>query len=390
MTNLKTHDTIDSIKEGRCFRLIIGVPKEIKNNESRVGLTPGGVHAFVTAGHTVKVETGAGAASYFEDEDYIDAGAEIADSADGAWDAEMVVKVKEPLKEEFGYFKEGMILYTFLHLAPEVELTKALLDKKVVSIAYETIQAPNGSLPLLAPMSEVAGRMATQIGSEFLQKTKGGKGILLAGVPGVERATVTIVGGGMAGTNAAKMAIGLGARVNVLDLNPQRLRELDDLFGSGIQTMMSSPLNISNAVKDSDLVIGAVLIPGAKAPKLVSEDMVKSMNPGSVVIDIAIDQGGIFETTDKVTTHDDPTYIKHDVVHYAVANMPGAVPRTSTIALTNATMNLGVQIANKGYRKAAQDNPMLLGGFNTLDGHVTYKAVAEAQDLEYKDVKELL
>ena len=390
MTNLKTRDTIDSIKEGRCFRLIIGVPKEIKNNESRVGLTPGGVHAFVTAGHTVKVETGAGAASYFEDEDYIDAGAEIADSAAEAWDAEMVVKVKEPLKEEFGYFKEGMILYTFLHLAPEVELTKALLDKKVVSIAYETIQAPNGSLPLLAPMSEVAGRMATQIGSEFLQKTKGGKGILLAGVPGVERATVTIVGGGMAGTNAAKMAIGLGARVNVLDLNPQRLRELDDLFGSGIQTMMSSPLNISNAVKDSDLVIGAVLIPGAKAPKLVSEDMVKSMNPGSVVIDIAIDQGGIFETTDKVTTHDDPTYIKHDVVHYAVANMPGAVPRTSTIALTNATMNLGVQIANRGYRKAAQDNPMLLGGFNTLDGHVTYKAVAEAQGLEYKDVKELL
>ncbi|CAM4164056.1 alanine dehydrogenase [Lacicoccus alkaliphilus] len=370
--------------------MIIGVPKEIKNNESRVGLTPGGVHAFVTAGHTVKVETGAGAASYFEDQDYIDAGADIAGSAAEAWDAEMVVKVKEPLKEEFGHFKEGMILYTFLHLAPEVELTEALLDKKVVSIAYETIQAPNGSLPLLAPMSEVAGRMATQIGSEFLQKTKGGKGILLAGVPGVERATVTIIGGGMAGTNAAKMAIGLGARVNVLDLNPQRLRELDDLFGSGIQTMMSSPLNISNTVKDSDLVIGAVLIPGAKAPKLVSGDMVKSMSPGSVVIDIAIDQGGIFETTDKVTTHDDPTYIKHDVVHYAVANMPGAVPRTSTIALTNATMNLGVQIANKGYRKAAQDNPMLLGGFNTLDGHVTYKAVAEAQDLEYKDVRELL
>ena len=390
MTNLRTRDTIDSIIEGRCFRLIIGVPKEIKNNESRVGLTPGGVHAFVTGGHTVKVESGAGSASYFEDQDYIDAGAEIAGSAREAWDAEMIVKVKEPLKEEYGFFKEGMILYTFLHLAPEVELTQALLEKKVVSIAYETIQAPNGSLPLLAPMSEVAGRMATQIGSEFLQKTKGGKGILLAGVPGVERATVTIIGGGMAGTNAAKMAIGLGARVNVIDLNPQRLRELDDLFGSGIQTMMSSPLNISNAVKESDLVIGAVLIPGAKAPKLVTEDMVKTMNPGSVVIDIAIDQGGIFETTDKVTTHDDPTYVKHDVVHYAVANMPGAVPRTSTIALTNATMNLGVQIASKGYKKAAEDNPMLLGGFNTLDGHVTYKAVAEAQNLEYTDVTELL
>ena len=390
MTNLRTRDTIDSITEGRCFRLIIGVPKEIKNNESRVGLTPGGVHAFVTAGHRVKVESGAGSASYFVDQDYINAGAEIAGSAGEAWDAEMIVKVKEPLKEEYDYFKEGMILYTFLHLAPEVELTKALLDKKVVSIAYETIQAPNGSLPLLAPMSEVAGRMATQIGSEFLQKTKGGKGILLAGVPGVERATVTIIGGGMAGTNAAKMAIGLGARVNVLDLNPQRLRELDDLFGSGIQTMMSSPLNISNAVKESDLVIGAVLIPGAKAPKLVSEEMLKSMSPGSVIIDIAIDQGGIFETTDKVTTHDDPTYVKHEVVHYAVANMPGAVPRTSTIALTNATMNLGVQIASKGYKKAAEDNPMLLGGFNTLDGHVTYKAVAESQNLEYKDVTELL
>lgn len=390
MTNLRTRDTIDSIMEGRCFRLIIGVPKEIKNNESRVGLTPGGVHAFVTAGHTVKVESGAGSASYFEDQDYIDAGAEIAGSAGEAWDAEMIVKVKEPLKEEYGFFKEGMILYTFLHLAPEVELTKALLEKKVVSIAYETIQAPNGSLPLLAPMSEVAGRMATQIGSEFLQKTKGGKGILLAGVPGVERATVTIIGGGMAGTNAAKMAIGLGARVNVLDLNPQRLRELDDLFGSGVQTMMSSPLNISNAVKESDLVIGAVLIPGARAPKLVTEEMLKTMSPGSVVIDIAIDQGGIFETTDKVTTHDDPTYVKHEVVHYAVANMPGAVPRTSTIALTNATMNLGVQIASKGYKKAAEDNPMLLGGFNTLDGHVTYKAVAEAQNLEYTDVSELI
>lgn len=370
--------------------MIIGVPREIKNNESRVGLTPGGVHAFIDAGHTVKVEKGAGSASYFEDEDYIEAGADIVGAARDAWDADMIVKVKEPLKEEYEFFKEGMILYTFLHLAPEVELTRALLEKKVVSIAYETIQAPNRSLPLLAPMSEVAGRMATQIGSEFLQKTKGGKGILLAGVPGVERATVTIIGGGMAGTNAAKMAIGLGARVNVLDLNPQRLRELDDLFGSGIQTMMSSPLNIAKAVKESDLVIGAVLIPGARAPKLVSEEMIKSMTPGSVIIDIAIDQGGIFETTDKVTTHDDPVYIKHDVVHYAVANMPGAVPRTSTIALTNATMFLGLQIANKGYKQAAQDNPMLLGGFNTLDGHVTYKAVAEAQKLEYKDIEVLV
>lgn len=370
--------------------MIIGVPKEIKNNENRVGLTPAGVHAFVEAGHTVRVETNAGAGSYFEDVDYQGAGALIVDSAAEAWNAEMVVKVKEPLKEEYNFFKEGMILYTYLHLAPEVELTKALLDKKVISIAYETIQAPDGSLPLLAPMSEVAGRMATQIGSEFLQKNKGGKGILLSGVPGVERGNVTIIGGGMAGTNAAKMAIGLGANVTILDLNPKRLRELDDLFGSSVQTVMSSPLNIEKFVKKSDLVIGAVLIPGAKAPKLVTEEMIKAMNPGSIVVDVAIDQGGIFETTDRITTHDDPTYIKHDVVHYAVANMPGAVPRTSTIALTNATMNIGLSIANHGYKEAARRNPMLIGGFNTYDGHVTYQAVAKDQNLEYRDIQELL
>lgn len=370
--------------------MIIGVPKEIKNNENRVGLTPGGVHAFVEAGHTVKVETSAGDGSYFEDIDYQGAGAEIVDSAEAAWDADMVVKVKEPLKEEFNFFKPGMILYTYLHLAPEIELTQALLDNKVTAIAYETIQAVDGSLPLLAPMSEVAGRMATQIGSEFLQKNKGGKGILLSGVPGVERGNVTIIGGGMAGTNAAKMAIGLGASVTILDLNPKRLRELDDLFGSSVQTVMSSPLNIEKFVKKSDLVIGAVLIPGAKAPKLVTEEMVEGMNPGSVVVDIAIDQGGIFEATDRITTHDNPTYMKHDVVHYAVANMPGAVPRTSTIALTNATMNIGLSIANHGYKEAARRNPMLISGFNTFDGHVTYKAVAKDQGLEYTDIKELI
>lgn len=368
----------------------IGVPREIKNNESRVGLTPGGVHAFVEAGHTVLVEKNAGADSYFEDVDYTDAGAEIVDTAAEAWDVEMVVKVKEPLPEEFGYFKEEMILFTYLHLAPEKELTQALLEKKVTAIAYETIQLPDGSLPLLSPMSEVAGRMATQIGAEYLQKINGGKGILLSGVPGVSRGKVAIIGGGMAGTNAAKMAVGLGADVTILDLNPKRLRELDDLFGTSVQTLMSSPLNIAQAVKNSDLVIGAVLIPGARAPRLVTEEMIRSMNAGSVIVDIAIDQGGIFETTDKVTTHDDPIYFKHDVVHYAVANMPGAVPRTSTIALTNATMAYGLQIANKGYREAAKSNPSLLGGFNTLGGHVTYKAVAEAQNLEYKDVNELL
>ncbi|MDN6194070.1 MAG: alanine dehydrogenase [Alkalibacterium sp.] len=370
--------------------MIIGVPKEIKNNESRVGLTPGGVHAFVEAGHKVLVESNAGSGSYFEDVDYVEAGAKIAKEAAEAWDADMVVKVKEPLKEEFGFFKENLILFTYLHLAPEIELTKALLEKNVVAIAYETIQAPDGSLPLLSPMSEVAGRMATQIGAEYLQKINGGKGILLSGVPGVSRGKVTIIGGGMAGTNAAKMAVGLGADVTILDLNPKRLRELDDLFGASVQTLMSSPLNIALAVKESDLVVGAVLIPGAKAPKLVTEDMIKEMNAGSVIVDIAIDQGGIFETTDKVTTHDDPIYVKHDVVHYAVANMPGAVPRTSTIALTNATMNYGVQIANKGYREAAKQNPLLLGGFNTYEGHVTYKAVAEAQNLEYTDIETLL
>ncbi|WP_020007519.1 alanine dehydrogenase [Salinicoccus albus] len=370
--------------------MLIGVPREIKNNESRVGLTPGGVHAFVNGGHTVLVETGAGSGSYFDDADYTGAGGKIVNSAAEAWDVDMIVKVKEPLKEEFGYFKENQILFTYLHLAPEVELTKALLDKKVVSIAYETIQAEDGSLPLLSPMSEVAGRMSAQIGAEYLQKIKGGKGVLLSGVPGVPRAKVTIIGGGMAGTNAAKMAVGLGAEVTILDLDPKRLRELDDLFGASVQTLMSSPFNIADAVKDSDLVIGAVLIPGAKAPRLVTEDMIKSMNAGSVIVDIAIDQGGIFETTDKVTTHDDPTYVKHEVVHYAVANMPGAVPRTSTIALTNATMNYGLQIANKGFREAAKQNPTLLGGFNTFEGHVTYEAVAEAQDIEYKDVSELL
>ncbi|TVT29698.1 alanine dehydrogenase [Salinicoccus cyprini] len=370
--------------------MIIGVPKEIKNNESRVGLTPGGVHAFVEAGHTVLVEKGAGAGSYFEDVDYTGAGAEIVDTADEVWDVEMVVKVKEPLPEEFSHFKENMILFTYLHLAPEKELTQALLEKKVTSIAYETIQLPDGSLPLLSPMSEVAGRMAAQVGAEYLQKIKGGKGILLSGVPGVSRGKVSIIGGGIAGTNAAKMAVGLGADVTVLDLNPKRLRELDDLFGTSVQTLMSSPLNIAQAVKGSDLVIGAVLIPGARAPRLVTEDMIRTMNAGSVIVDIAIDQGGIFETTDKVTTHDDPIYFKHDVVHYAVANMPGAVPRTSTIALTNATMAYGLQIANKGYVEAAKQNASLLGGFNTIQGHVTYKAVAEAQGIEYREISEFL
>lgn len=369
--------------------MLIGIPKEIKNNENRVALTPGGVHALVDNGHEVIVEKGAGLGSYFTDDDYIEVGARIG-SVEEAWNVDMVMKVKEPLEPEFKYFKEGLILFTYLHLAPEPALTKALLDNKVVGIAYETVQLPTGGLPLLSPMSEVAGRMATQIGAQFLQKIHGGKGILLAGVPGVQKGRVTIIGGGQAGTNAAKMAVGLGAEVTILDLSPVRLQQLDDLFGNQVQTLMSTPLNIADSVRESDLVIGAVLIPGAKAPKLVTEEMIKSMRPGSVVIDIAIDQGGIFETSDRITTHDDPTFVKHDVVHYSVANMPGAVPRTSTMALSNATIPYAIQIANKGYKQAALDNEAILKGFNTLDGHVTFEAVAQDQGLEYFDAKSLL
>jgi alanine dehydrogenase len=368
----------------------IGVPKEIKNNENRVAMTPAGVVNLVNFGHEVFIETGAGIGSSFTDEDYKAAGALIVESAEEAWAQDMVMKVKEPLPEEYGYFREGLILFTYLHLAPEPELTKALIENKVVGIAYETVQLANGSLPLLTPMSEVAGRMSTQIGAQFLEKVHGGKGILLGGVPGVQRGKVTIIGGGVAGTNAAKMAVGLGAEVTMIDLNPDRLRQLDDIFGSDITTLMSNPLNIAEAVKASDLVIGAVLIPGAKAPKLVTEEMIQSMNPGSVVVDIAIDQGGIFATTDRITTHDNPTYEKHGVVHYAVANMPGAVPRTSTIALTNVTVPYAVQIANKGYKQACLDNEALLKGINTLNGYVTYQAVAEAHNLVYSETKTLL
>ncbi|ALC89677.1 alanine dehydrogenase [Bacillus sp. FJAT-18017] len=368
----------------------IGVPAEIKNNENRVAMTPAGVVNLLKFGHEVYIESGAGLGSGFTDEDYLSAGAQIVPTAGEAWEKEMVMKVKEPLPEEYKYFYEGLILFTYLHLAPEPELTKALIESKVVGIAYETVQLPNGALPLLTPMSEVAGRMAAQIGAQFLEKFHGGRGILLSGVPGVQRGTVSIIGGGVAGTNAAKMAIGLGAKVTIIDLNPDRLRQLDDIFGSEITTLMSNPLNIAEAVKESDLVIGAVLIPGAKAPKLVTEEMIKSMRPGSVVVDIAIDQGGIFETTDRITTHDNPTYIKHEVVHYAVANMPGAVPRTSTIALTNVTVPYALQIANKGFKQACLDNEALLKGINTLNGFVTYEAVAEAHGLEFKNTRSLL
>ncbi|WP_242144107.1 MULTISPECIES: alanine dehydrogenase [unclassified Bacillus cereus group] len=368
----------------------IGIPTEIKNNENRVAMTPAGAVHLVQNGHEVFVQKGAGLGSGFTDEEYVQAGAKLVETAKEAWKQDMVMKVKEPIESEYGYFREGLILFTYLHLAPEPELTKALIDNKVISIAYETVQLDNRSLPLLAPMSEVAGRMSAQIGAQFLEKNKGGKGILLAGVPGVKRGKVTIIGGGQAGTNAAKIAVGLGADVTIIDLSAERLRQLDDIFGNQVKTLMSNPYNIAQAVKESDLVIGAVLIPGAKAPKLVTEEMIQSMEPGSVVVDIAIDQGGIFETTDRITTHDNPTYEKHGVVHYAVANMPGAVPRTSTLALTNVTVPYAVQIANKGYKAACLGNAALLKGINTLDGYVTFEAVAEAHGLQYADAKELL
>jgi alanine dehydrogenase len=368
----------------------IGVPKEIKNNENRVAMTPAGVVNLVKSGHDVFIEENAGMGSGFTDEQYVQAGATIVSSAEEAWSMDMVMKVKEPLKSEYKYFREELVLFTYLHLAAEPELTKALVDNKVTGIAYETVQLSNRTLPLLTPMSEVAGRMAPQIGSQFLEKVHGGKGILLGGVPGVKRGKVTVIGGGVAGINAAKVAVGFGADVTIIDVNPDRLRQLDDIFGKSVTTLMSNPFNIAESVKESDLVIGAVLIPGAKAPKLVTEDMIKEMQPGSVVVDIAIDQGGIFETTDRITTHDNPTYLKHDVIHYAVANMPGAVPRTSTIALTNVTVPYAVEIANKGFKKACLDNEALLKGLNTFDGYVTYEAVAGAHDLEYKFANDLL
>ncbi|MEI2379476.1 alanine dehydrogenase [Priestia megaterium] len=366
--------------------MIIGVPKEIKNNENRVAITPAGVASFVGTGHRVLIENEAGIGSNFTNEDYVKAGAEIVETAADVWaQAEMVMKVKEPLASEYGYFRPGLILFTYLHLAAEPALAKALKDSGVTAIAYETV-AVNRTLPLLTPMSEVAGRMAAQIGAQFLQKSNGGKGILLAGVPGVSRGKVTIIGGGGVGTNAAKIAIGLGADVTIIDLSPERLRQLDDIFGNQINTLVSNPYNIADAVAESDLVIGAVLIPGAKAPKLVTEEMVKKMKPGSVIVDVAIDQGGIVETIDHITTHDQPTYEKHGVVHYAVANMPGAVPRTSTIALTNVTVPYALQIASKGVHKAIAQNEALKLGVNVANGAITYEAVAHDLGYDYVSV----
>jgi alanine dehydrogenase len=336
------------------------------------------------AGHRVAIERSAGAGSGFPDEDFAAAGAAILASASEVWaTSDMVMKVKEPLPSEYGYFREGLILFTYLHLAADPELARVLTEKGVTAVAYETVEVGR-TLPLLTPMSEIAGRMSAQIGAQFLEHAKGGKGILLGGVPGVKRGKVTVIGGGVVGTNAARIAAGLGADVTIIDQNADRLRQLDDQFGTHIQTLVSNPYTIGESVAQADLVIGAVLIPGAKAPKLVTESMIRSMSEGSVVIDVAIDQGGIFETVDRITTHDAPTYEKHGVLHYAVANMPGAVPRTSTIALTNATLPYALQLAGKGVKQAVADNPSLRQGVNVAGGHITYSAVAK--DLGYKAV----
>lgn len=367
----------------------IGIPKEIKENENRVGLTPAGAQELIFNGHEVSVETGAGLGSGFEDTDYVTAGAQIVPTSVEAWEQDMVVKVKEPLSGEFKHFRENLILFTYLHLAAERTLTEALVENKVISIAYETVQLADGSLPLLTPMSEVAGRMATQIGAQFLEKNYGGRGVLLAGIPGVDRGKVTIIGGGIVGTNAAEIAVGLGAEVTIIDLSPTRLRQLDMQFGKSVQTKISNPSNILDEIRNSDLVIGAVLIPGARAPKLVTDEMVQAMPQGSVVVDVAIDQGGIFETSDRMTTHADPTYEKHGVLHYAVANIPGAVPRTATLGLTNVTLPYISQVANLGFKEAAIRDIHLRKGFNTLDGSITNEPVAGAHDMPFRSLLEI-
>ena len=370
--------------------MIIGIPKEIKKMEQRVGLTPAGAAELTRHGHTVWVEQSAGVGSGFADVDYAAAGAEIVASAEKIWSAEMVCKVKEPLPPEYGFFRDDLLLFTYLHLAAEPALTKALLESGVTGIAYETVQPDRGGLPLLQPMSEVAGRMATEVGAHFLKNPTGGQGILLGGVPGVPPGKVVIIGGGVAGTNAAKMAIGLGARVAILDINADRLRQLDDIFGSRIETVMSNNFNIAAQVKEADLLIGAVLIPGAAAPKLVSADMVKSMKDGSVIVDIAIDQGGCIETIDRVTYHSDPIYTAHGVIHYSVGNMPGAVARTSTLALTNVTLPYAVKLADMGWQAACKADSALLRGLNTIAGNVVYKGVATSLGYDYVAPKTFL
>jgi len=365
----------------------IGIPKEIKAQENRVSVIPSGVMTFVDAGHEVYIEKNAGIGSGFTDEEYIKAGAHLLDTAKEVFDtADMIYKVKEPLESEYGYLREGQILFTYLHLAPDVLQTQALINAKVIGIAYETVQLENSFLPLLSPMSEIAGRMSVQVGAYLLQKVNSGSGILLGGVPGVAPGHVVIIGGGIVGINAAKMAVGLGARVTILDVSVERLSYIHDILSTRVVTLMSNHYNVAKSVAEADLVIGAVLIPGAKAPKIVTENMIKTMNPGSVLVDVAIDQGGSIETIDKLTSHENPYFIKHGIIHYSVPNMPGAVPRTSTFALSNATMPYALQIANKGIKAAMRDNPALMKGLNVYKGKVTNEAVAKAQGLLYEAV----
>jgi alanine dehydrogenase len=370
--------------------MIIGVPKEIKNNENRVAVTPAGVSELRKNGHTVYVQTQAGGGSGFSDEDYRQAGATILPGIETTYDiAEMIIKVKEPIASEYELIRENQLLFTYFHFASSEALTHAMIRRKAVCLAYETVEKPDRSLPLLIPMSEVAGRMSIQEGAKYLEKPMGGRGILLGGVPGVKPAQVLILGGGIVGTQAAKMAAGLGAHVTIMDISLTRLRYLDDIMPVNVDTMMSNDYNIRDMVKVSDLVVGAVLIPGAKAPHLITRDMLKTMRPGTVLVDVAVDQGGCIETCTP-TTHENPTFIIDEVVHYCVANMPGAVPYTSTLALTNATLPYAIQLANKGWKKACRDNNELKLGLNVVHGEVVYKGVADAWGLNYTDVQQVL
>ncbi|MGO8819615.1 MAG: alanine dehydrogenase [Terriglobia bacterium] len=364
----------------------VGLPKEVKDSEYRVGLVPSGVHALVEDGNRVWVQKGSGVGSGFTDEEYVAAGGKILDGADQVYQrSEMIVKVKEPIPREYPLLRQGQIVFSYLHLAPVPELTQAMLKSQATGVAYETIRDARGGLPLLTPMSEIAGRMSAIVGSYFLQKGHGGKGVLLGGVPGVCPARVTIVGGGTVGINAAKMAIGMGAQVLILDIDLDRLRHLDDIFFGRVETKISNAYNVADAVKAADLLIGAVLLPGASAPKLVTRAMISRMQAGSVVVDVAVDQGGCIETT-RPTSHSDPVFTVDGVVHYCVTNMPGAMPRTSTIALTNATLPYVLKIAALGLQGAIKDNPLLRGGVNTYAGQVVCKPVAESQGLEYSEV----
>lgn len=368
--------------------MLIGLPKEIKDNENRVGMTPGAVKALTRRGHQVLVEKGAGLGSALSDEEYQNAGAELVANAADAWSAQMVVKVKEPIASEYQYLREDLILFTYLHLAADRELTQALLESGTTAIAYETVQTADRQLPLLMPMSEVAGRMATQVGATYLQKNNGGRGVLMGGVPGVAPANVAILGGGTVGANAARVAVGLGAQVTVLDISHDRLKYLDDIYRGQLQTRISDEYNIEEVVTEADLVIGAVLIPGGRAPGLVTRNMLGDMNPGSVIVDVAVDQGGCIETTHP-TTHSNPTYVVDGVVHYCVANMPGAVPRTSTFALNNQTTVYTLRLANEGL-DAVRNLPPLQHGLNTYRGKLTYAAVADAFGLVYTEATKAL